>query len=297
MTMQRNLDAVLARKRQTTIHGFSVVTDPLDYSEVDQVFPIYAEQAFFLDELDREAIQDADVLEIGVGSGVLSIGAARAGAARVTALEINPRARNTAGFNIVMNGFEDRIVVLDGAPDVFTPILGQSFDYIFSNPPFEPTPQGQDYFLHSSAGPFGLDFIETILQGVHGVLKPGGRLQIVTAAPGDDDGPFMLSELAGRYLSGPTRIVLSATSLDYYDALDWLPEKGFFTFEQTEQLKRSAREAGVTRSYLCVLHHVNDGTEIGEVVVETAEKHYDSPEMPFEHETDSTVENDRRNAS
>jgi len=129
---QNQLDAVLARKRLTAIKGYSVVTDPLDYAEIDQVFPIYPEQAFFLDEIVRETIQGASVLEVGVGSGVLSIGAVRAGAARVTALEINPRAKNIAGFNIVMNGFEDRIAIVDGAAEVFSPVAGRQFSSMSS---------------------------------------------------------------------------------------------------------------------------------------------------------------------
>ena len=36
-------------------------------------------------------MQGAQALEIGLGSGALSIGALKAGAKRVTALEINPR--------------------------------------------------------------------------------------------------------------------------------------------------------------------------------------------------------------
>lgn len=282
MTLHTQLDAVLARKRLTLINGYAVVTDPLDYAEIDQVFPIYPEQAFFLDEIARDAIEGASVLEVGVGSGVLSIGAIRAGAANVTALEINPRAKNIAGFNIVMNGFEDRISIVDGAADVFAPVAGRRFDYIFSNPPFEPTPPDHPFFYHSAAGPFGLDFIETMFKGLYDVLEPGGHLQIVTAAPGDSAGPFMFAELAAQYLKGPTRIVSSPARLDYYEALDWLPEKGFFTIEQTEELKRMARERGVTHSHLCVLHHDYDGSDAGDVVMTTSEKAYASPEIPFE---------------
>lgn len=282
MTPQDQLRAVLSRKRLTAIKGYSVVTDPLDYAEIDQVFPIYPEQEFFLDEIVHDAIRGSSVLEVGVGSGVLSIGAARAGAADVTALEINPRAKNIAGFNIVMNGFEDRIAIVDGAADVFSPVAGRQFDYVFSNPPFEPTPPDHPFFYHSAAGPFGLDFIETMFKGMYDVLKPGGHLQIVTAAPGDETGPFLLAELAKGYLKGTTRIVSSPASLDYYEALDWLPEKGFFTLEQTEELKRLARAKGITRSHLCVLHHDHDGTESSDVPMTTSSTSYASPEVPFE---------------
>jgi len=282
MTIQDNLQHVLQRKRLTSINGYSVVTDQLDYRDIDQVFPIYPEQLFFLDELDHEKIKDANVLEVGVGSGVLSIGAARAGAKKVTALEINPRAKNTAGFNIVMNGLEDRISILDGHSDVFRPVANQKFDYIFSNPPFEPTPPDQEFFYHSAAGPFGLDFIETMLQGVNDILKPSGHLQIVTAAPGDDDGPFMFADLAEKYLTGTSKIVVSPASLDYFEAVDWLPEKGFFTYEQAEKLKSLAREAGISRSFLCVLHHVKGEATKEGVQMMLSDKTYESPEVPFE---------------
>lgn len=65
-------------------------------------------------------MRDAEVLEIDWGSGVLSIGAARA--KRVTALEINPRAKNFAGFNFVLNGVEDKIAIVDGQADVWQPV-------------------------------------------------------------------------------------------------------------------------------------------------------------------------------
>nr|VFK20839.1 MAG: Ribosomal protein L11 methyltransferase (PrmA) [Candidatus Kentron sp. LPFa] len=279
ITIEARLEQVLARKRLTRINDYHVITDKTDYFEVDQVFPIYPEQQFFLDELDREKIKGADALEIGLGSGVLSIGAARAGAAKVTALEINPRAKNTAGFNILMNGFEDRIAIIDGHSDVLRPVAGRTFDYIFSNPPFEPTPPDQDYFYHSAAGPFGLDFIEKLFQGIDAIMAPDGHLQIVTMAPGNDEGPFLLADLARRYLPGATRILVNPASLDYFEAVDWLPAKGLFTPDQATYLKNLAREAGVSRSFLCVLHYEKQGSG---VQVSSSQKTYPTLELPLD---------------
>nr|VFK68176.1 MAG: Methyltransferase small domain-containing protein [Candidatus Kentron sp. UNK]VFK73454.1 MAG: Methyltransferase small domain-containing protein [Candidatus Kentron sp. UNK] len=279
ITIEARLEQVLARKRLTRINDYHVITDKTDYFEVDQVFPIYPEQQFFLDELDRDKIKGADALEIGLGSGVLSIGAARAGAAKVTALEINPRAKNTAGFNILMNGLEDRIAIIDGHSDVLRPVAGRTFDYIFSNPPFEPTPPDQDYFYNSAAGPFGLDFIEKLFQGVDAIMAPDGHLQIVTAAPGNDEGPFLLADLARRYLPGATRILVNPASLDYFEAVDWLPAKGLFTPDQATYLKDLAREAGVSRSFLCVLHYEKQGSG---VQVSPSQKTYPTLELPLD---------------
>lgn len=157
-TIQTVIQMAVQNKRLSLIHHYPVLTDKLDYRAIDQVFPLFAEQQFFLDELRHDKIKNAEVLEIGLGSGVLSIGAARAGAKRVTALEINPRAKNFAGFNFVLNGVEDKIAILDGHAEIWQPVQGRQFDYIISNPPFEPTPPAMDYFYHSAAGPMGWIF-------------------------------------------------------------------------------------------------------------------------------------------
>ena len=53
------------------------------------------------------------VLEIGTGSGILAMMAARAGAAQVITCEMNPIVAETARTNIARNGYADRILVLD----------------------------------------------------------------------------------------------------------------------------------------------------------------------------------------
>jgi len=48
---------VLQGKRLSRIHDIFVLTDEIDYPDVDQVFPMYPEQSFFLDELVKPKIQ------------------------------------------------------------------------------------------------------------------------------------------------------------------------------------------------------------------------------------------------
>src|SRR3989338_2642488 len=113
----------LKNKRVSQINDFCVVTDRIEYDRPDQVFPLHPENQFYLDEIIEERIKGAKALEIGIGSGVLSIGAVKAGAEKVTALEINPRAKNYAGFNIMLNGLEDKIQIRDGnTEDIFKPV-------------------------------------------------------------------------------------------------------------------------------------------------------------------------------
>jgi ribosomal protein L11 methyltransferase len=51
------------------------------------------------------------VIDVGTGSGILAIGAAKLGAARVLALDLDPVAVASATANIALNGLQDRIDV------------------------------------------------------------------------------------------------------------------------------------------------------------------------------------------
>ena len=54
------------------------------------------------------------VLDVGCGSGILSIGAALLGASEITGVEIEPDAVEVAKENVRMNGLEDRIRICQG---------------------------------------------------------------------------------------------------------------------------------------------------------------------------------------
>ena len=69
-------------------------------------------------EAVEEAVVDwpaAAVLDLGCGSGILSIAAARMGAASVLALDIDPTASRTTSENAAVNGVSDRISVQTGS--------------------------------------------------------------------------------------------------------------------------------------------------------------------------------------
>ncbi|MDF5716976.1 MAG: methyltransferase [Rhizonema sp. NSF051] len=235
---------------------YTVATDQVSYQQPDQVFPLHPEQQFFLDEIIEEKMTDARVLEIGLGSGVLSIGALRAGAIYVTALEINPRAKNYAGFNILTNGLEGKIEIRDGdVSDIWKPVRGDHFDYIISNPPFEPTPQGMTHYLHSAAGIWGLDFVEAILKELDDHLTAAGHGQIVTFAPGNAQEPFMLIDMAQKYLKGEIKIKVNPISIKFSEFVDRYVENGQATEEQVEKIKKMAQDNDVSHLYLCVLHY------------------------------------------
>ena len=77
--------------------------------------------------------RNAEVLDMGTGSGVCAVVAARQ-ARRVVAVDINPAAVRCARVNVLLNRLEDRIEVLEG--DLFAPVAGRRFDVVLFNPPF-----------------------------------------------------------------------------------------------------------------------------------------------------------------
>ncbi|MBN2397540.1 MAG: 50S ribosomal protein L11 methyltransferase [Deltaproteobacteria bacterium] len=79
--------------------------------------------------LRDSAREERTVLDVGTGTGLLAICAAKLGARAVTGIDIDPKAVEIAGRNIVINGVEDRVEILNR--DVA--LCGGSFDLIVAN--------------------------------------------------------------------------------------------------------------------------------------------------------------------
>jgi Methyltransferase small domain len=163
--------------------GRFVVADLFLRRSLDQVFSPMFEQMYFLRNVIVEP--DDEVLEIGVGSGVLGLSLADT-ASEVTGVEINPRALAFARFNLEL---QPTAGIVDWRPgSLYEPIeSGRRFDLVVSNPPFEPTPPDEVRFLHSDAGEDGLDVARDIVAGVASHLKADGRLAMITWSPGSSE--------------------------------------------------------------------------------------------------------------
>jgi release factor glutamine methyltransferase len=89
--------------------------------------------------LYEQDLNGSTLLELGCGTGLLSIAAAKKGAS-VTASDINPRAIENTERNAIANDVPLEIV----ASDLFTDLPDRSFDWIIINPPYyakKPTSQ------------------------------------------------------------------------------------------------------------------------------------------------------------
>lgn len=75
------------------------------------------------------------VLDVGTGTGILALVAAKAGSHNVVATDINPQAVENAKFNAKKLGFQDRIDVREPA-ELFDSVQDEKFDIILFNAPW-----------------------------------------------------------------------------------------------------------------------------------------------------------------
>lgn len=133
---------------------------------------------------ETDLVKGKRVLEIGTGSGLVSLACLKAGASHVVATDINPQAVSNALYNAREMGllkqgdgrtnFEVRLVPRRD-PSAWSVIdENERFDLIISNPPWEDDKPKQvsDFALYDPE--FGL--LKSILDGADEHLEPGGRL-------------------------------------------------------------------------------------------------------------------------
>jgi len=82
--------------------------------------------------MDRLLRPGAGVLDLGSGSGILTIAAAKLGARRATGIEIDPEAMPVAEKNAARNRVTDRVAFLQGDAGALAPLLGP-VDLVVSN--------------------------------------------------------------------------------------------------------------------------------------------------------------------
>ncbi len=83
----------------------------------------------FAEEVDLDG---RDVLDIGAGSGILAIGALRAGASSAVAVEIDPVAARALAENVKLNDMDDRITVI-AAPIDQAGLGDATYPVVFGN--------------------------------------------------------------------------------------------------------------------------------------------------------------------
>jgi release factor glutamine methyltransferase len=163
-------------KRRTTTEtyaaGFRFVVPPTVFHP--RYFLTGEYFAGFIANLELRGRRVADV---GTGSGILALAAARAGASEVYALDINPNAAWAASENARLNGLGDRVAGI--CSNLFSGLAARPlFDVIVSNPPYFPGEPRDlaDRAWHS--GPNHRD-IEQLFVQARERLAPGGRMYVL----------------------------------------------------------------------------------------------------------------------
>lgn len=127
-------------------------------------------------------LRGKEVADLGTGSGILALLAARRGAS-VTAIDISPVAVECASGNARRNGLDEqvRVVASDGFDQVEA---GRRFDLVVTNPPFYPRAV-ESASDHAFAAGAGNDFFAKLAQSLPGRLKPGGVLLMIQSSDAD----------------------------------------------------------------------------------------------------------------
>ena len=133
-----------------------------------------------------------NVLDLGSGSGILSIAAAKLGARRVVATDLDPRSLRATAANAARNGVAERIEIRagswyealrNGGDFVGGP---EKFDVILATPPQTP---GPNPFGPRYGGPDGTKHLFAILDGARTFLNPDeGRLWLLAISLANPSG-------------------------------------------------------------------------------------------------------------
>jgi release factor glutamine methyltransferase len=118
------------------------------------------------------------ILDVGTGSGIVALYAARLGA-RVCAVDIDPLAVRTARVNAMLNDVE--LDVREG--DLFEPFAHRRFDVVTFNPPFFERPQGGALQRALSDGP-GLPTLGRFVAALDDMLTDDGVALVVGSTNG-----------------------------------------------------------------------------------------------------------------
>ncbi|MBN1886594.1 MAG: 50S ribosomal protein L11 methyltransferase [Thermoflexales bacterium] len=131
-----------------------------------------------------------DVLDLGTGSGILAIAAARLGASRVLALDIDPLAVQAARTNVAANGVEQVVTVEQGSVEKIanrqSPIAS---DQLCSTK-----------FNFALVNILARVIVELFEQGLEQVLAPGGSMVLAGLIDTQEEAVYQAVSRAGLQL-------------------------------------------------------------------------------------------------
>ena len=184
-----------------------------------------------------EITPGCDVLDLGCGTGPLSLYAALEGAGHVWAIDIMPSAIEYCKENVARAGLEDKITVLCG--DLFEPVGNRKFDVIINDvsgiaevaarlSPWYPD-------VIPTGGEDGTEVVNRMMEQSVNHLKPGGTLYFATSSLSAD---HKIVAKAKNVFSGKVEqladyhIPFCKELMESVDRLKPLAEQGKISFEE-----------------------------------------------------------------
>jgi methylase of polypeptide subunit release factors len=168
------------RTQTTRVGGFRLTVPPTVFHP--RFFISSACFAKFIAGLDLEGQCVADV---GTGSGILALAAARSGATLSVALDINPAAALAAAQNAKANGLGSQVAAV--CSDLLSAIAERPlFDVIISSPPKH---AGEPLDMADAAWHAGSCYrhVAALFAQARLRLKPGGRMYVMVSTDSDLD--------------------------------------------------------------------------------------------------------------
>ena len=154
----------LVRTHEVDVDGHRLVVPP---GVLDPV--LFRSGAWFARRVAARVRPGERLLDLGTGSGVVSVLARAAGALPV-AVDIDPRACRAA----MENGVPD---VRRG--DLYEPVRGERFDHVCMNPPYWRGPSVPLPFVRAMLGGRDLEIVRRFLAGAPDALSENGQAWMV----------------------------------------------------------------------------------------------------------------------
>lgn len=125
-------------------------------------------------------------LDVGSGAGTLALLLAARGAAPVIGTDVNPRATTIATFNARLNGLSAEF----RTGDLDTPVAGQSFAWVVSQPPYVVRPDDTDAITFLHGGRRGDELAFRLIGRLPALLDADGTALMLFDTPVEDGSPL-----------------------------------------------------------------------------------------------------------
>lgn len=177
------------------IGGFTFTIPPTVFNPRD-----YLSSELFANLVSGLELNGKFILDMGCGSGIISIFAASKGA-MCTAADINPVSVKCANENAVQNGFGDKIKVIES--DLFESVKEphipvEGFDIIFFNPPYYKGIPENNFERAFKSGP-NLEVIKDFISCSKDYLAENGVIYFIVSSDMD------LNEIKNMFTLGGYR--------------------------------------------------------------------------------------------